>query len=189
MNKTDTSQHILIGTVILVIIMLAGCWFLIYSQMQHTGKSISVLLQTQSTAAVRTQEIKDITVSADTASSEADKVNAHIISPDGEVAFIDDVENLAKADGLTVQVDTVGLSQAADVSGAGLEYLNVKLSVSGTWASTYGYLSTLEASAYDLVVNQSDFSLVSDGMTKGPIQWQSTFQISVLKQQSPTEQH
>jgi hypothetical protein len=158
-----------------------------YQRMVSIGREISTLVQTNVSANLKVEQMKNLSLSLALVQSDVDKVNSHIVTADGEVAFIEEVENLAKADNLGIKIDTVNVAQANDLTPAGLEYLNLSMSVTGSWLSTFHFLSLIENMPYDVMVNQSDISDISDGVT-GPTQWQGDFQISVIKQHSPSEQ-
>jgi hypothetical protein len=188
--QTNIRKHnIIIAVMSLLIVVFLFAWYILYMRMEQVGASISASMQAQMAAEVHAEQMKNMTVSLDTVSADAAMINAYIVPPDGEVTFIERVEALAKALGLSIKVNTVGLSQASDLSAAGLEYLNLKLSVTGPWQAVFDFLSMTENLPYDVTVSQSDIASVSDGTVKGPRQWQGDFQIGVIKQHSPTEQN
>jgi hypothetical protein len=149
------------------------------------SSSVAVLSTEVSARQNQEQAIETAQASAALLSADSSKVDSYSIAQDGEVDFIDNLESTARALGLSVTVNTVGIVSANDLSPAGFENIEVRLTVSGSWKSVYQFTAEMENLPYDIVVNQADFSSLSDNTDTST--WQGAFDILAIKKISPTE--
>ncbi len=115
-----------------------------------------------------------------------DNLSAHFVSSDGTVPFIESVEALATSKKLTSAVSSIS---ATDAPTDGFSLMNVVLTTSGSWSSTYAFLKALESMPYEISIASAVFNQsggqIQAGLAKVPAAdphgWDATFTFSVLQ--------
>ena len=186
MKKNLTIVIVILGSIVTVL-LIAGVVF--DQRVREQGVQFATLsaqvLASQSAEQIQHSEA----VSTAALTPDITKANGYPISADGEVDFINQIESLARGHNLTVTVNSVGLNSVADLSSVNLEYLELRVTVSGTWSSLYEFAAELEDVPQDIMINQMDFSNLSDNSAKSQSAWQGAFDISAIKRISVNESH
>src|SRR5579872_4742797 len=90
---------------LIVVGLFAGTYF-IYENMVTRGQDIFALSQQSAKNTQYQQETKDLAASLNTFAPEISSLDSYFVASDGEVSFIELVENLAKADKLDVKIES-----------------------------------------------------------------------------------
>ena len=115
-------------------------------------------------------------------SSSRDIVDASFIASDGEVAFINSIESLAKSIGLDITTQDVAFSQPIHNSyGRDLE---ITIITSGSWRANVHFIELIETLPFHIVISQTiltkQSSVLQKGDEKKPSEyWQSVIHFSV----------
>ena len=112
------------------------------------------------------------------------RVDDYIVVRDGDVAFLEDLEGLAKNGNLSVEVESLSLESSEDLSVQGLTTLKIRVRVIGSWSSIYKFLSQTENMPFKVIIDKVNLiskmsggnSVIGTGNT-----WEGSFEIRVLK--------
>lgn len=115
------------------------------------------------------------------------KIDSQIVSKDGDVLFIEGLEEMASLNGLDITIDSLEIQDDKNIDSPDITTLKIKAKTKGRWSSTYKFLNQLESMPYKLSVNNFSLANTTDipvsgqrPTTPGP-NWQSSFEIQVLK--------
>lgn len=144
------------------------------------GQDVSDLSQKFEQNAKQEQEMKNLANSINTLTTQTREIDSYFVAPDGDVDFIDQLENTAKVQKLDVQTNSVSIDSPKDLTVKGLQYLVLKLNTKGSWLGTYKFLSIIPNLPYKINLDQADITLSSDKGITPPV-WQGSFTIRVLK--------
>lgn len=120
-------------------------------------------------------------------SSDLKKVDSYIVARDGDVGFIEELESLARENGLTISIDSLSVEDSKDLEASGVTTLKIRAKTKGRWSGTYTLLSQLESLPYRISVNNfsavdtTDIPVGGKRPTTPSSNWQSSFEIQVLK--------
>ena len=106
-----------------------------------------------------------------------DKAQASIVPKGGDIKFIENIEALARSNGLTIEIDSLGLEDKS-LPSPDLTVLHLEAKTEGSWLGTYTFLAEVESLPFKIKVGRS--SMVRIGGS-GPSIWDNTLSISVLK--------
>ncbi len=117
------------------------------------------------------------------------QINNSIVASDGDVHFIESIESIAKNNGIGITIDSLTLEDDPVFQGSNIVSLKIKAKTQGSWAGNYAFLTQVESLPFKIkidtfgLVKTSDTSATLDPKQKGntPSEWQTSFQIHVLK--------
>ena len=109
-----------------------------------------------------------------------DKIKSFVLEPEGEVLFIEKIENLAKSKDLISSISSVSIMKDEGLTENNLEYLSLTINVSGSFKNVFEFFGLLESLPFKIVVNNAGFVYKNDG-DKNISLWQGVFTIKVLK--------
>lgn len=117
-------------------------------------------------------------------SLDIEHINNSIVSRDGEVEFIENLEGVAKESGLSIEINSILLETNPKLASSSVSILRVRAKTKGSWSDSYLFLSRLESLPYKVKINK--FGLVNSsevisGSSRSNSVWQSSFEIDVLK--------
>ncbi|MDQ5949207.1 MAG: hypothetical protein QG589_333 [Patescibacteria group bacterium] len=181
----STLKKILILSVI-ISVGFCGIYYVMFVFIKDKNEEVATL-QHQLTDQTRLQGYmssigKTITVS----SSDIDYLNHSIISQDGDVSFIEDLEKMGHSHDLDISINSLSLDEDAVLTSKGMVSLKIKLRTIGTWVNSYMFLSQLESLPTIIRFDSFAISRSSDGgdskkKTPANTLWQATYEIRVLK--------
>lgn len=182
MNRIPFLKKILIVEAVFILVFSA-LYYLGYADMVRIGSRMSQLSSVLSERAERERNVDTVKRSVEARSADIATVDASLVPPDGDVTFIEEIENLAKREGLTVGIDSLSF---ADVGGAesGLSAFDIKIRTSGQWAPTYTFLRQIET--LPIKVSISSVALSSPfgdqvNPVRGEGDWRLSLSVRVLK--------
>ena len=162
--------------------------YLTYIDIKNKNENISILennLFSQSNKQELTNSMESMVKNFD---SDIKLVNNSIVSSDGDVLFIEDLESSAKSNGLDIQIDSLVFQDDKQLSSSTITFFNIKAKTTGGWLGTYLFLAQLELLPIKVKINSYSLNNISDSgendIKKGGTQgntWQSNFEINVLK--------
>lgn len=104
------------------------------------------------------------------------------IKRQGEVDFIEYVENTAKEQGVEITMD-VSLDSPKNLTTYNMEYLVLNISVKGSWARVWNFSRILEVLPYS--INVRSLALLKEGGSESDVSsagsWKGVYNIKVLK--------
>ncbi len=155
--------------------------YVVHTDIVLSGEHISTLMQQSASMSHDAENIKKFNTSLDHIKPQIDQIDSYFVASDGEVSFIEQVEGLAKKDGLTVSIDSVGITNTDTLTSGGIAYLTMKINTAGTWEHTYQFLSEIEDMPYRIFIDQTDIASMYDGSPANTGMWKGGFSIKVLK--------
>lgn len=114
------------------------------------------------------------------------KIDNSILAQDGEVTFINSLEDLAAKNKLKFEPEFLGSDENdATLKNTNIKTFTIRAKISGSWSDTYTFISELESNPIKIKINNLSISNISsdsgiDVKKFGP-RWQSVFEIVVLK--------
>jgi hypothetical protein len=118
--------------------------------------------------------------------SDLQKIDASILAVDGEVNFINSLEDIAAKNKLKFDPEFLGSDENdPTLKNTNIKTFTIRAKITGSWADTYTFISELESNPVKIKINNLSISNVSsdsgiDVKKNGSI-WQSVFEIVVLK--------
>jgi len=187
MIKSPTKKiAIILGVIVLGIFAL---YYFIFIDIKNRNEHASVLLHDVNAEIAKQEYIVSLEHTIESLTPDLDRVNSSVIAKDGDVKFIEDLETMAKSNGLKITIDSLMLeNNNPTLVGSGLTVLRVKAKTEGNWSGTYTFLSELESLPLKIKIDKFGFASLggdvpADG--KKPVKtnkvWQSILEIIVLK--------
>ena len=176
----STSNYSLIVISILAVIFVTWVSYMLYHMIQAKGQHIHDIALTTTVSAEHAQQIKGLEASLATLTPQIEKLDSYIIAPDGEVDFINKLEDIGRSHGVDVQTNSVGV-QASKELPTTMQYLALKVTAQGGWGGVYRFASLISNLPYKILVDQADISDISDKSTTTRQVWQGVFTIRVVQ--------
>ncbi|MEI6843233.1 MAG: hypothetical protein WCK48_01860 [bacterium] len=186
MSHTRLLKNILIFEIILMIVIFVSYYF-VFLDIKSKNENTSVLRNNLSYQIGKQQYMAEMQKTIKNSNSDISQISSMIVSKDGDVAFIESLENSARKNGLDIKIDSLTFDDNANLSAGGLTSLRVKATIKGSWLGTFTFMNELESMIYKVRVDtfalmyntDADPSLTKKGV-KSTV-WQSIFEIHVLK--------
>lgn len=181
--KTRLTKQILIFLSILVVI-LAGLHYVVFSFIRNSGAAVLAL--ENDVSLLRSQVLEFSKYSPEDMAVLARSVTAHFISRVSIVDFIENIENEAKNQKVSVLIRSVDVESRSEDEKDNKEIIRLKFETRGSWADTMRFVNYLEHLPYKTVLHGLDLSRVSEegpakrGTVKIP-QWRGQVEITALK--------
>ncbi len=185
MNTTSLKNIVTLalGAIVLASLGLAAA---VYYLIQ-TNTDIAVLTHTRTIEEKKQHDASSTTAALTTTNADIAQVTGSIIPLDGDVAFIELLESSARGHGLQIKIDSLSLADDPGLS-AGMNLLQIKVEVKGTWSAVYSYMSQVESLPYSVKINMIDVVNTKDTANIDPLNpvksagtWQGLVDMSVLK--------
>ncbi len=176
---------IMLGVVTLGVL---SSYYFIYRDIKSKNEHISSLIQQLDFQSSRQEYLVSTQRMIENLNSDMTKINDSIVSKDGDVEFIENLENRAKNKGLTINIESLNVEDDPTSTASSITKLKLSAKTKGSWDGTYTFLSELESLPFKIkiekfsIVNESR-SEVLDGKqtyTYSP-DWKTSFEIVVLK--------
>lgn len=105
------------------------------------------------------------------------------IKKEGEVDFIEFIEQAARAQGLDVSIDTVSIDSPKNVNVYNMEYFILNFTVKGSWSQVFNFSRMLQVLPY--AHNIQAVNLIHEGGSENNTSktsvWKGVYTIKVLK--------
>jgi hypothetical protein len=170
-----------------LVLAFAALLYFLFTDIKGSNDRISSLASTLSFETGKQEYLLSTGRTIQNANSEISTIGNSIVPSDGEVAFIENIEALARADGLTVSIDSLAIDGSDLLHSAGMEQLSVKLKTHGSFAGTHRFLAETESLPFKVAIDQASLSLWSDPAAadakdqKPRVAWDGSIAIRVLK--------
>lgn len=175
------------NTIILLVAIIAniaavGGYYYVYGEINNINESVAQVMadiDVQTTKKADDRALKSILEST---KEDREKIDTYLLSEDGLVQFIETIENLGGISGTEVTTSSVNVVEDKDSKNT--EYLTMRISVIGSFANTMHFVSLVENVPHQVSINQIRSVVVSNEEKKGPINWNTEFELEVLKLKS-----
>jgi hypothetical protein len=186
MKENKFLKEILI-TLTLLVVGVVALFVLVFFMIKAKNEQISNLKNNLSSYVVRQQNMMSMDRMVKNATSDIDLVNSSVVASDGDVKFIENLEGIAKDNGLTMKIDSLVFENNPSVASSSMVLFNIKANTTGAWAGTYRFLAQIESLPFKIKVsnlaflNAVDETVFDANKLKSDSVWQGKFEISVLK--------
>ncbi len=115
------------------------------------------------------------------------KIDNSIISKNGDVNFIENLEKLARDHNLKIEIDSLTLASDPKEASSPVTTLKIRAKVEGSWKDSYLFISEIESISFKIKINKlslvgTEQTLSSSGKPSAlNNKWQTTLDINVLK--------
>ena len=171
-----------------LVVVIFGLCYLVYQDIKDKNENHHTL----SHGLLFQNDKQDYLVSTqktiDNINPDITRINSSVVSKEGEVSFIENLESIARINGLSIEIDSLVFEDRGDSSSSLISVLKIKAKTKGSWYGSYVFLARLESLPFKIKIDR--FSLANTG-TEVPVpdekggvpngDWQSTFEIAVLK--------
>ncbi len=123
---------------------------------------------------------ENMLLSFESTRGDIDMLQNFFVKKQGEVEFIEFLEQSAKERGLEIKIDSVSLDSTKEMANHGMEYLVLKFNVSGTWGSVWNFSQALEVLPYSTDVNSLALLRIDAEDAQSAL-WKGVYNIRILK--------
>ena len=186
MKKILSLKGILCLTALFVI-LLFGAIFALFQNIKNENENASKLQNSIDLSTKQNQYVTLLQRSLQNSNGDIVKVNNSILGSDGDVAFIEQLETVAKDNGLAVIINSLSVEDIPNVTSDNLISLKIRTSVQGSWMGMVTFLTKLESLPFVMRVEKFDLTNSSDnpiGLStpaSSAQNWQATIEIRVLQ--------
>lgn len=183
----NTSKSFIKISSFLTIIVLLLFWmhYFLYKEIRKINEDVSTKEQNLSLQERRQDYLVSTQKLMESMSSDIESVNNSIVAIDGDVNFIENLESVAKNNGLNIDIDSLVFKDNPASGSANITEFKVQAKTSGTWEGTYKFLSQLEALQFKVKIIRFAFNTdVPESGNEIDVSnkiWKSNFEIVVLK--------
>ena len=163
-------------------------YYLIFSDIKTKNQHASILEQELSSQTKNQQYMLSLKRNIQNADSDISSINNSIMSEDGDVAFIEDLENFANDNNLTLSIDSLTLEDSQILASSSITSLKVRAKTKGSWFGTYKFLARMESLPLKIKIYRFGFTKTVNeiGVDNKKISnqvpvWQGIFEMNVLK--------
>lgn len=186
MYSIQTLKKILVALGILILIIFTSYYF-IYREVRFRDETYQTLLRDLSFQDAKQEYLISTQKTIDGLMLDINHINDSVVSKDGDVEFIETLEAIAKESGLSIEIDSLVLSNDPTLTPHSVDVLKIRAKTRGSWEGSYLFLSRLESLPLKLKIDSFGLSnilvdvvLSNKKVVKRSV-WQSVFEISVLK--------
>ncbi len=187
MNHSRPFKGILV-TIILFEIIICIFFIFIFEDIKNKNENISVI---KNNILVQTEKQKytaNMLKMIKNTDSNIAKVNSSIIQKEDDIKFIENIEGIARKNGVKIEINTLSFRDDPILTSNNLTMFIVKSTISGNWLGIYSFIYELESlplkikidklSLFSSIEQMADVRLKPGALIKS---WQGTFELSVLK--------
>lgn len=184
MNNISNYKKILI-LLALCVLGLFVVFYFVYKELLIKNKNNANLLQYISEESSREAYASNIQKQLSKLDPDIKKVKGVVVPSADVVSFIEELENTARSNGLTIQNNSITEEVDPKLSSSTVVFLKIKSTTSGTWSGTYKFLAELESLPHKVRINS--FTMNNSTFQADPTMpstsknWDATFEIKVLK--------
>ncbi|HRH27081.1 MAG TPA: hypothetical protein PLZ99_02900 [Parcubacteria group bacterium] len=184
MEQSNFFKKIIVGLSLLSL-LLFGVIYYVYREIRIKNETILTIEQDLNSKSTKHEYLASLQKLFESIEPKINKVESTIIPKQGEVAFIEDLESMARNLNIDITIDSLNLSSDTKSSTTTLSVLNVRAKYSGSWPNVYRFISEMESQEYKVKINRITLSNQEElTATRNPNthkNWQGVFEISVLE--------
>jgi hypothetical protein len=186
MKENKFLKKFLILLAVLAVLLLA-VFVYVYFDIKNRNENVYILNSDLATEIQKQEYMSSMEKLVNDSEGDVGLMNNSVIKSDGSVVFIENIENLAKDNNLSIKIDSLQYEDNTQASSSGMTTLKVSASASGGWRDSYNFLTQIESLPFKVKVNNYSLESSNDRMEIAPNKysndkvWQSRFDINVLK--------
>ncbi len=174
------SHYYIIGLLVTATILTLVGYFFLIKTVWEKAALISSYRNDITFGDQKKEYAENMVLSFESTQVDIDTLQNLFVKKQGEVEFIEFLEQSAKERGLEIKIDSVSLDSTKEMVSHGMEYLVLRFSVNGTWAHVWNFSEALEVLPYSIDVES--LALLRTDTEKGkPALWKGVYNIRILK--------
>lgn len=181
MKNKSNLKKILIVVIILETIVILG-YYLLFSKIIDKNKNISFLKNNLAMQIDRQQYMLSMRKNFRSTDSDITKINQSIVDKEEDVSFIENIENIARRNNLSIKIESLYLKNDPSFPND-LVILSARITIVGGWQGLYSFLNEIESLPTKIKINKlaitKNMDAQNDSIKIGD--WQGVFEINVLK--------
>jgi len=178
MYKHRFLKRILVELSVLVLFIFAVCYFF-FEDIKNKNQNYHLISDGLSAQNSRINYLVSTQKTIDGLDSQIRLMNDSVVSKEGEVGFIEELESIARESGLSIAIDSLVLDNNLELAPNSIDILKIKGKVAGSWSGNYKFLARLESLPVKVKINRFSLTNTSSEETVG--KWQGVFELDVLK--------
>lgn len=188
MKNSSKYRNIIFILILPCLLIFVGYFFLYKQLVKMSGENAQLL---EYIASASSREVYTSNIQKQLQNSDADikKIESAIVPSGDVVSFIEELESVAKANGLVIKNDSITEEQESNSKQASTttSFLKIKSQIGGSWEGTYKFIAELESLPHKVRINSINFGSSGDSIASGgstvPVtgSWTAVFEIRVLK--------
>ena len=178
----------LIGILIVVLLMLFAAIYFVYGDIKSKNEKILQVEHSVNLKSTQYDYLISMQKFIENTKPEIEKINSSIVSSNGDVDFIENLEARARSHNLKIEIESLTLvSSDTKNSSSSISTLKIKAKADGLWSNVYTFISEIESLPYKIKINKfslsSNANLINslENTTDESKNWRANFEISVLK--------
>jgi Tfp pilus assembly protein PilO len=186
MKKLFSIKGILCLLILLTILLFVAI-FALFQNIKNEDENASQTQNEINLSEKQNQYSVSLRESLQNSNSNIAKVSGSILSSDGDVAFIEQLENVAKENGVSITIDSLSVENIPNITSNNLTSFKIRAEAEGDWNGMMAFLTKLESLPYVARVEKLDLANSSDNPLSQTTpatsaqSWQSVFEIRVLQ--------
>lgn len=184
----NKSLKITLSVMLLLMVVIFVMYYFLFQDIRYKNQNYQSILRDLSFQNDKQNYLASKQKAIDSVSAETSRVEEIIVSKDGDVAFIENLESMARENGLSIEISSLSLDNKLDLASSSISVLNIKAKTAGTWLGNYIFLSRLESMPFKTKINAINLSNISNdeisGLDRATVAggvWHGVFDIDVLK--------
>ncbi len=167
----------------LSVLLVFGFYYALFLDIKKKSENIAVMTKDLSSREEQEKYAISTKNKIESISSDIANINNSIIPANGDVQFIEDFELLANSNNLDLEIESLLFEDQPRATVAGTTFFKIRAKTKGTWVNTYRFLDQLESLPFKVKISQFAFlgQEVPVGTNKKRVEWQSLFEIHILK--------
>lgn len=183
MYNISSFKKILILLLVITTLFFIGYYFL-YQDIKAKNEHISVLSEELLSKSNRQEYLKSTSKMIEDIRPDIEKINNSIVAVGGDVDFIENLESLARSNGLSIDISSLTFEDDKVLAASNTTKFKIKAKTVGGWAGSYAFLSEIESLPFKISINSFVINNIPDKASEKVVpgkDWLSTFEIVVLK--------
>ncbi|MCX6702052.1 MAG: hypothetical protein NTX96_02560 [Candidatus Zambryskibacteria bacterium] len=187
MYNHKLSKITLVVLTIVIIVIFMMCYF-VYKDIKYKNQNHHIILSDLSFQNNKQDYLISTQKTMDDLAPDIKLINSSIISKEGDVGFIENLESIAKENSLSIEIDSLIFDNGLKPTSSSTDVLKIKAKTEGSWSNSYTFLARLESLPFKIKIDKFSLTSIPVGIVSGTNEnyvssgnWQSVFEIDVLK--------
>lgn len=168
----------------LLIVAVSVLFYFVASGIKSKNENIAKLKSDLSVRASEKEYLFSMQNMLNKVDTSISQIDSSVLSSDGDVSIIENIEQIAKKNGLDVSIDSLSIEDLPSTLNSGMTTLKIRAKTEGNWSSIYNFVYELSSLPYKIKIERFLLTAVPGTSTvKGSTgrQWQNVFEIRLLK--------
>lgn len=185
--KQSGSFKKIIAILSLVSLSLFVAMYFVYVEIRAKNQKVSTVEQDLSQKNTRYEYLVSMQKLVKDIEGDIKKIDDSVVPKSGDVAFIENIESLARKNNLKIVIESLNLVSDPKAESSPVATLNIKANIEGLWSDMYLFVSEIESLPVKVKVskislkNKDEIPADKTKMAGLGKEWRGSFEISVLE--------